>query len=97
MLSLSYRYLSDVKNEYQMKYQTFTCPVFSEIVNQILYQKNRTIRSNSGLPGNPIWCVIIVYIASELIQLIILSGVDIGEWVLSISWGTFIATGMPVL
>ena len=39
MLSLSYRYLSDVKNEYQMKYQTFTCPVWSEIVNQILYQK----------------------------------------------------------
>jgi len=39
MLSLSYRYLSDVKNEYQMKYQTFTRPVLSEIVNQILYQK----------------------------------------------------------
>ena len=52
MLSLSYRYLSDVTNEYQMKYQTFTRPVLSEIVNQTLYQKNRTVGqiADSGQP-----------------------------------------------
>jgi len=44
MLSLSY--LSDVKMNTRKKYHAFTCQVLAEIVNRILYQKNRTVWSN---------------------------------------------------
>jgi len=44
--AVSLSYLSDVKMNTRKKYHAFTCQVLAEIVNRILYQKNRTVWSN---------------------------------------------------